>query len=97
MAKGKNRNRQPDLAQVPPGAQYVPCWPYWLTAHAVIHGGGVALALNNTFLGVLETVAHWIIDFLKCDNVIDVETDQLLHILCKLAWWGISISHVLPR
>jgi len=83
MAKGKNRHRK---TEPPPGAVYTPCWPYWLTAHALVHGGTVALITGSFFLGVLETLAHWVIDFGKCENWYGVHTDQALHIICKLVW-----------
>lgn len=94
MAKGKNRNRRPDPGTVPPGAAYVPCWPYWLTAHAMIHAGGTALALNSVAFGVAEGLCHWVIDFCKCENIIGVHEDQGLHILCKLVWWILAIGLV---
>ena len=83
MAKGKNRHRR---TEPPPGAKYTPCWPYWLTAHALIHGGAVALVTGNVLLGVFETFAHWMIDFGKCENWYGVHTDQALHIACKILW-----------
>ena len=86
MAKGKNRNRKPDPGVVPPGQKYMPCWHYWLTSHTLIHGGAVALITGVWWLGALETVAHWVIDFAKCDNMIGVHQDQALHVACKLLW-----------
>jgi len=84
MAKGKNRNRK---TEAPPGAIYTPCWPYWLSAHALIHGGVVFLITQNIWFGVAETICHWGIDFAKCDNRIGVHQDQALHVICKLLWW----------
>ena len=87
MAKGKNRNRKVDMSLIPPGQKYVPCWPYWLTAHALIHGGIVAIVTGNVYLGIAEAVAHWIIDFGKCENWYGIHVDQGLHMLCKIFWW----------
>ena len=84
MAKGKNRNR---TMEAPPGQKYVPCWPHWLTAHALIHGGAVAAATGSVWLGLAETLAHWLIDFGKCENWYGPNEDQAAHIGCKVIWW----------
>lgn len=44
--------------------------PWWiaLTAHSLIHAGAVALITGSIALGLAEFVAHWIIDYLKCDG-----------------------------
>ncbi len=94
MAKGKNRNRRPDPSVLPPGVKYTPCWPYWLMAHALTHGAAVALATNVWWLGALETVAHWITDFGKCENWYGVHTDQALHLVAKAGWWAIVVFHL---
>lgn len=83
IARGKNRNRK---SEPPPGQKYIPCWPFFLTAHALIHGGCVAVATGNVFLGLLETISHWIIDFGKCENWYGVYADQALHLGSKIAW-----------
>lgn len=83
MARFKNRH---NVCFPPPGAKYVPCWPYWLSAHALIHGGVVWTVTGVVWLGVAETVLHWAIDFAKCDNRIGVHQDQFLHVLCKMGW-----------
>lgn len=83
MAKGKNRhNKNP----APKGQKYTPCWPYWLIAHSLIHGGIVYLITGNLFLGIIETVLHSVIDFMKCENVFTPHTDQALHLLCKVMY-----------
>lgn len=61
-------------------------WYYWLTAHALCHGGAVFLITQSLFLGVLETVVHWFIDFAKCEKWINVHVDQALHVACKIVW-----------
>jgi len=93
MAKGKNRHVK---VVPPPGSKYFPCWPYWLSAHALINGGAVALATQSVGLGLAETVSHWAIDFMKCGNSIGVNTDQALHGVCKLIWLGAWVA-MLPR
>ena len=81
MAVGKNRHRQFDGS--PDALKYFPNWTYWLTSHAMIHGGAVWLVTGNVFLGIIEVVLHWFIDFAKCENWTNIHADQLLHIICK--------------
>ncbi len=76
LAAGKN-HRSP-LPGVP--------WPHALAAHALIHGGAVALVTGSPLLGMAETIAHAAIDWAKCDGRIGYHTDQALHLLCKVAW-----------
>ena len=66
-------------------------WPHLLTAHALIHGGAVALATGSVALGMAEVFCHWLIDFGKCENRYGLNTDQALHIACKLLWAAIVI------
>jgi len=88
MAKGKNRNFVPEY--IPEGQKLVPCWPYWLTAHALINGGFVYIITGNFGFGIWETIAHWIIDYIKCskNGYLNPHTDQALHIVCKLLYWN---------
>lgn len=88
MAKGKNRHNK---TTPPPGAKFVPCWPYWLSAHALIHGGAVAMVLDWRF-GIAETIAHWLIDFGKCENRYGVHYDQLMHMCCKVIWLTLFVT-----
>ena len=83
MAKGKNRHNK---TTPPPGAKYISCWPYWLSAHALIHGGAVFLVSESLLIGLVETAAHWLTDFAKCENWITVHQDQFIHIACKFAY-----------
>jgi hypothetical protein len=81
LAKAKNRHAA--MPGVP--------WYQAMGAHAVIHGGSVAAITGIWWLGVAEAVAHFIIDDLKCSEEIDFNTDQILHVLCKVAWLGIAL------
>jgi hypothetical protein len=67
-------------------AKAVP-WPYWMTAHALMHGGTVMLITGSLVLGVLETSIHWVTDVAKCCRKIDVHADQAIHIGCKVVWF----------
>jgi len=67
-------------------------WWIVLTAHSLIHGAIVALITSSVTLGVLETIAHWITDYAKCEKMIDYKTDQFLHIIHKFIWFFIIIA-----
>ena len=84
MARLKNRHNKP--TNVPPGQKVIPCWYYFLTSHALIHGGVVWAITGYWYLAIAEIVAHWLIDFVKCENRLNPHTDQLLHIICKIIW-----------
>ncbi len=78
-AREKNRHARTPLQQ------HVP-WYYWLTAHALMHGGAVALVTGSAALGAAETLAHWLIDFGKCERWFSIHVDQALHLACKALW-----------
>jgi hypothetical protein len=61
-------------------------WYHWLTSHAFTHGAFVGLITGNVFLGIFETFAHFLIDHSKCEGKISFNTDQVLHILCKVIY-----------
>jgi hypothetical protein len=84
LAQGKNRH-------TPVGKVM---WPHCLTAHAFIHGGFVYLVTGCVWLGIAEVVAHWLIDFAKCERWFGINLDQTLHILCKICWVTILMAGV---
>lgn len=86
IAKGKNRFRAVDPATIPPGQTPMTVWPWVLTAHAATHGAAVFLITGSTLLLCLEVVSHWLIDYGKCANRYGIHTDQVMHLLCKVAW-----------
>lgn len=91
MSKLKNRYNKPDF--IPDGQKYVPTWGFWLSAHALIHGGATLWATNSPILGFIQTLAHMSIDFLKCENITTPYIDQALHlivliVLALLSWLG---------
>ncbi|KKN68487.1 hypothetical protein LCGC14_0451230 [marine sediment metagenome] len=90
MTVGKNRHRVPD--NIPPGQTLATVWPYWMTAHALTHGGAVALATGSVALGMAETVIHWMTDFAKCENWTTVHQDQAIHMICKVGWMLLAIG-----
>lgn len=85
MAQAKNRN-------TPVGAVF---WPWVLPCHALIHGGTVMLITGSVVLGIAETVYHAGIDWLTCEEKINIHVDQALHVACKLLWLFVW-SHSTP-
>lgn len=83
MARGKNRHNPPEDNCIPKGQKPATIWPYWLTAHALIHAGGVWAVTGVPLLGALEAVLHWVIDYTKCENLTTVHYDQFCHFLAK--------------
>jgi hypothetical protein len=87
---------QGDFLSIGKGKRDVPHngvpWYYCLGAHALIHGGFVAVITGNVWLGYAELVAHWFIDDAKCRKWTVIHTDQALHIACKVAWWTIWLQ-----
>lgn len=81
LATGKSRAKP---------TPFIP-WYQALGAHAAIHGGLVAIITGIWWLGVLEAVAHAVIDDAKCTGKIGFNTDQALHIACKALWVLIAL------
>lgn len=81
LAKAKNRSLP------------IPGVPFYqaLGAHALMHGGMVAAITGSLWLGLAETAAHALIDDAKCTGKIGFNTDQALHIVCKLLWFVIAV------
>lgn len=94
VAQNKNRHATP--------AGYDPAihgpkqlvWPHVLTAHALTHGGLVMLATGSALLGMAETIAHWLIDFGKCEKWYGIHVDQAAHVACKCLWLGLLMRGV---
>jgi hypothetical protein len=80
LARAKNR------AMPIPG---VP-WFQALGAHAIMHGGVVWVLTVHPLLGLAEVAAHACIDDAKCIGKIGFNTDQALHVVCKLLWVAIA-------
>lgn len=62
--------------------------PWWqaMGAHAMIHAGFVLIITGSVWLALGEFCAHFWIDFGKCAKAIDFNTDQLMHVMCKIIW-----------
>lgn len=89
LAKMKNRNRD-SASFCPPGQKPQTVWPYALTAHALMHGAAVWVITGSMWLGLAETVAHWLIDFGKCENWYGIHADQAMHAGCKAFWVALA-------
>ena len=79
VAVNKNPNAKTALQQ------HVP-WYYWMGAHALTHGGGVAFVTGSVWLGLAETICHFLIDYGKCNHKYSIHGDQILHVVCKVIW-----------
>ncbi len=67
-------------------------WRHVLIAHAGIHGAAAALITGLWWIFLLEYVAHYGIDELKCRGGITFAEDQGAHIVCKLAWFLMALG-----
>lgn len=76
LAKGKNRNSP--FVGVP--------WYQAMFAHVMIHGGMVFMVTGSLFLSIMEILIHAIVDDAKCRGKIGYNTDQGIHIGCKVLW-----------
>tara|TARA_R110000744_G_scaffold360566_1_gene468122 strand:- start:526 stop:870 length:345 start_codon:yes stop_codon:yes gene_type:complete len=61
-------------------------WFYWMIAHAATHALVVGYITGNFYLGLLEFVLHFAIDWCKCNGRFGLHVDQLLHATCKLSY-----------
>ena len=61
-------------------------WLVALTAHCIIHAGGVWLVSGSLALGCVEFVLHALIDIGKGEEKFGLVADQLMHVACKLAY-----------
>lgn len=89
IATNKNRNAVPKGYDPKVHGPTQTIWPHVLAAHALIHGFMVYAATGSLTLGVLETGAHGLVDFGKCEKWYGVHSDQFLHLCCKLLWMGL--------
>ena len=61
-------------------------WIVALSAHCIIHAGGVWLVSGSLTLGFAELILHGVIDVCKGEGKFGLIADQLLHVGCKLAY-----------
>ncbi len=80
LAKYKNRHYKSDEPTPPL------LWAHCLTAHSLMHAGAVWAITGSFIIGLIELVLHWIIDFIKCEGITNIHSDQALHILCRIGY-----------
>jgi hypothetical protein len=90
MAVEKNRHSATPLQKAVP-------WYYWLTAHSLCHAGAVWFVTRSPFLALAELVAHWFIDFAKCEKWTNIHADQAMHVGCKIVWYALIVNGVAGR
>lgn len=61
------------------GQKYQLTWYYWLTAHAIIHGGVVYLLTGYVVLFWITMLTHFMIDYLKTNKLTNIHQDQGMH------------------
>ena len=81
-----SKMKNPYLNNARAGEQNSSHWSLFMASHAAIHAGMVLAITMSPVLFILEFVAHFSIDTLKCLGRIRFLTDQFLHILCKVVW-----------
>jgi hypothetical protein len=88
VAYNKNRHMKENISRESQGKiEFV--WPWVLSAHALHHGLIVFLITQKIWLGVAETVVHWVTDYGKSENWYGFHTDQALHVVAKFVWVGL--------
>lgn len=61
-------------------------WIVALSAHSVIHAGGVWLVSGSLAFALAELVLHALIDVCKGEGKFGLIADQLLHLACKVVY-----------
>ena len=67
-------------------ADSMPEWFIALTAHSLIHAGGVWLVTGSVTLAAIELLLHWLIDLGKGEGYYGYVADQVLHLTCKVVY-----------
>lgn len=66
-------------------------WYQAMAAHGAMQGLAVGLLTGSVVLGLLEFVIHSITDLAKCDGRIGFNTDQAIHMGCKVVWAAVIV------
>jgi hypothetical protein len=92
IATNKNRNATPKGYDPNRHGPMQKVWPFVLSSHALIHGGAAYIACGGIlWVGIVETISHWFIDFGKCEKWYGIKTDQALHLAFKLFYVGMLL------
>ena len=71
-------------------------WAVALTAHSLIHAGGVWWVTGSMWLGIAELFLHGAIDLEKGNGRFSFVTDQLLHLACKAVYVALLTGGWVP-
>lgn len=76
----------------------IPGVPFYqaLGAHSAIHAGFVLAITGMVWLALAEFIIHTATDYAKCAGRISYNTDQAIHIGCKVVWALIAVSVAQP-
>lgn len=86
IAKAKNKNT--DIGAI--------FWPHVLFAHSSTHGLFVFLFTGSIILGLAETMIHAVTDYAKCQDMITLKQDQVIHYVSKVLWAVIVVTLLTP-
>lgn len=86
------KNRGADLSEFFGSNQPQGIWFHALTAHSLIHAGGVWLVSGSVILAGIELILHWVIDFVKSCDKTSFTVDQILHYACKMVYAILLVS-----
>lgn len=93
LATCKNRRL---LLRLQDPARPVGIWVTCMSVHCLIHAGAVWLITGSALLAAVELVIHWVIDVAKCEGWTNFNQDQVLHVVCKIAYVSVAWAGVLP-
>ena len=86
LARTKQRKQASTVAE----------WLISLSAHSLIHAGGIWIVSGSVILAVVELVLHWLIDLGKGEGWYGYVTDQALHLSCKAIYVIVLAKGLLP-
>lgn len=80
--QGDTTAREKNPNSTTPLQAHVP-WFYWMTAHAIMHAAAVALITGSALFTAIEFIAHFALDYAKCQGWISIHVDQVGHLATK--------------
>ena len=89
LATGKNRRF---LVRIQDPSRPPHIWVACMAAHCLIHAGAVWMITGSVILALVELIVHWFIDVAKCNGHTNFNQDQILHIVCKMAYVGVGYA-----
>ena len=93
MARGKNKNLELKNKErlVKEGIikeeAFKKCWGWWLSGHAGIHALLIMLVFPTFwYLGLIEFIAHYTLDYIKTNGKTNPHQDQMFHIILRIIY-----------